>query len=107
MKSIKLPKYLARGLAIFVLSFGSVSMAADQNEFDARWNEADEKRNAAAEINYEWRDTAKILETATKEQAAGNHAEAMALIAQALEQGGDAITQAEREKGLWQARVPK
>lgn len=107
MKSIKLSKYFASGLVTFTLGLCSACMAADQADFDALWNEANEKRKAVAAINYEWRDTGEFLETAKKEQAAGNHTVALALIAKALEQGSDALAQAEREKDLWQARVPK
>ena len=107
MKPIKLIKSIARGIASLALGLCTASMAADQSDFEARWNEANEKRKAAAAINYEWRDTAEFLETAKKEQVAGNHTAAMALVAQALEQSNDALAQAEREKYLWQARVPK
>ena len=87
------------------LLLASTLVIAD--DFMAKWDEAEAKRAQAAELGYEWRDTGKLLKSAKSESEAGNTEQAMALVAQALEQSMDAIVQSEREKQNWAARVPK
>ncbi len=80
-------------------------MASD--EFEASWKAADEQRQAAAKLGFEWRDTKKLLKKAKAANEAGENEEAVKLVAKAHEQASDAVAQHEREGGLWQARVPQ
>lgn len=92
-------------VATLLVMLAAPCLKAD--DFTTQWDEADAVRMQAAEMGYEWRDTAKILETAKVENEAGNSDLAMALVAQAREQSLDAIAQAERESENWMARVPQ
>ena len=84
-----------------------ISGHVNADDFAMKWDEADAKRQQAAELGYEWRDTKKLLKSAKSESEAGNADQAMALVAQALEQSNDAIAQSQREKEIWAARVPQ
>ena len=86
----------------------SVSFGATASEdFDAAWAEADAKRQEAAAVGFEWRDTKKTLDAAKKAAEEGDMDKAMQLVAKALEESSDAIAQEKRESTLWQARVPQ
>ena len=90
-----------------IVALTSVSKSVASDEFDASWKAADEQRQEAAKVGYEWRDTKKLLKKAKAANEAGDSDKAMKLVAQAHEQSSDAIAQQARESGLWQARVPK
>jgi len=77
----------------------------DGDDFIKAWTAADNARAKTVKIDFEWANTAKILEQAKKAHDAGDKSTAMKLIAAALEESKDALAQAEREGGLWQARV--
>ncbi len=90
---------------LFSLVIGSNSFASD--EFTAAWDAADQRRQDAAAVGYEWRDTGKILGQAKDAADGGDMDKAMKLVAKAHEQSEDAIAQQAREAKLWQARVPQ
>ena len=98
MKKTLIASVLAAGI-----SFG----ASASEDFDAAWAEADAKRQEAAAVGFEWRDTKKILESAKKAAEEGDMDKAMQLVAQALEESNDALAQQKRESTLWQGRVPQ
>jgi hypothetical protein len=98
-------KLLAPAIAIFLL-LGTGSVNANE-EFNAAWDAADARRMDAAAVEYEWRDTGKILKKAKAAAEEGDIEAAMKLVAKAHEQSEDAIAQQAREAGLWQARVPQ
>lgn len=77
------------------------------DDFSAAWDAADAKRQEAAAVGYEWRDTSKMLKKAKTEAEAGNTEAAMKLVARAHEESVDAIEQEARESALWQSRVPQ
>lgn len=91
--------------AAVAFSCGSSLVLAD--DFTAAWDAAEAKRQEAAGVGYEWRDTKKMLKKAKEEAEAGNTEAAMKLVAQAHEESEDAIAQQAREASLWQARVPQ
>ncbi|MGI9318810.1 MAG: SoxXA-binding protein [bacterium] len=81
--------------------------SAPTNDFAAAWDAADAKRQEAAAVGYEWRDTKKMLKKAKEQAEAGETDAAMKLVAKAHEESSDAIAQAARESTIWQARVPQ
>ena len=58
---------------------------------------AEEARQAAASVGYEWRDTGKLIKQARSLAAKGNKEEAIAIARKAEEQGKDAMAQYRRE----------
>ena len=54
---------------------------------------AEKARQAAAEVGYEWRDTAKMIKQAKKLAAEGKSEQAAELARKAEEQGKDALAQ--------------
>lgn len=92
-------------VALLSMAIGATSFASE--EFTAAWDAADQRRQDAAAVGYEWRDTGKILGQAKDAADGGDMDKAMKLVAKALEQSEDAIAQQARESALWQARVPQ
>ena len=75
------------------------------SEFDRRFDEAEQLRQAAAARGYEWLDTAGLLEQAQVNQASGDLEAALALVEQARFQAAAALRQAEQESEAWKQRV--
>ncbi|MDH5711002.1 MAG: LysM peptidoglycan-binding domain-containing protein [Gammaproteobacteria bacterium] len=94
----------ARLILVALLGLGLVTGCAttgDSEQTAAEAIAAAKEANAAAKaVGYEWRDTAEMIESAEKELAAGNEAEAKALANKAKAQAENAIAQqkAENEK---------
>ncbi len=63
-------------------------------------NDANSSINKAKAVNYEWRDSRKMLKDADKLNKAGNSDGAMKLVAKAKKQGELAVAQAELQSGV-------
>lgn len=63
-------------------------------------NDANSSIDKAKAVNYEWRDSRKMLKDADKLNKAGNSDEAMKLVAKAKKQGELAVAQAELQSGV-------
>ncbi len=103
---------MKRALQIFVMAFSGVlatggAYAADQASFDALFAAAESSRAQAAELEYEWRDTAKLLENAKAAAAEGDFEKAEKLAAEAQRQGEAALKQAKLQEERWQGFVVK
>jgi len=107
MKSPKLFKTLATSLVLISFGLASISIqAATMEEFNVAWEKADQLRQKAASVGFEWRDTGKMLASAKAAAEEGDLDKAMKLTAVAHEQGDDAYAQYQREQKNWMARVP-
>ncbi|MDN3647785.1 hypothetical protein QWZ13_02530 [Reinekea marina] len=97
-------KYIA--LVSFILmaslTFSENSMSAQEMIIEA------EQANAlAAEVGFEWRDTAKMIAQAKTALADGKEAEAFDLAQSAYEQAVLAKQQGDYMKENWQAYIPR
>jgi len=63
-------------------------------------NDANSSIDKAKAVNYEWRDSRKMLKDADKLNKAGNSDEAMKLVAKAKKQGELAVAQAELQSDV-------
>ncbi len=97
-------KLFGMAAATVLMCAGSAALA-DVEAFNEAFSKANDTRKQAAEMNHEWRDTAKVLKNAQKAAEAGDFDKAMALVAQAQLQSEQAIVQADRESKLWQSRI--
>ncbi len=98
-------KLIAISLAFLLVSCAPVPSADPAVTFMAAWDAADAKRQEAAAVGYEWRDTKKMLKKAKAEFEAGNTEMAMKLVTQAREEAEDGIAQEMRESTAWTSRV--
>ena len=107
MKFYQSVKRLSVSLAVASVALSGSLWAAEPTaeEFNAAFTQANDARKMAAEMNHEWRDTAKLLKSAQESAAGGDLVNAMKLVAQAQMQSDQAIVQAEREATLWESRV--
>jgi hypothetical protein len=69
-------------------------------DYDDAAQEANSSINTARSVNYEWRDSRKMLKQADKLNKADKTDEAMRLVAIAQKQGELAIAQAEMQSGV-------
>ena len=88
---MKLKINLFVGAGLLVLS--NVSYASAEDAIAA----AEQARQQAAAVGYEWRDTAKMIKQAKSLAAKGKTEEALKLARMAEEQGKDALAQYRRE----------
>jgi hypothetical protein len=93
------------GASLLVACAGNT--VADEKSFNASYEAADAARKKAASMNYEWRDTGKMLKKAKEAAAKGDYATAEKLANKAQMQGKMAVTQAEEQEQAWQAAVVK
>lgn len=91
-------KSLLTCTAIFLLSANAFA-SSDQEAITA----AEKAQNIAASVGYEWRDTAKMIQTAKKLSEEGKIDEAIQLARQAEEQGKDAYAQYQHETSRYQS----
>ena len=99
---------LARASSCSVsLALALLAVSCLASEFDAQLAEAERLRMQAAELGYEWLETAKLLEHARTEAANGNLDAAAALVEKARFQASAAIKQAKLEADAWSERVPR
>ncbi len=99
------PLILAPALGILLASCASVHNHDPAEAFQSAWDASDAKRQEAAAVGYEWRDTKKMLKKAQEEFEAGNTEAALKLVARAREESEDAIAQHTRETNAWASRV--
>lgn len=97
------PVRVSKRALTLVLALFAVS--ACESEFDAQLAAAERLREDAAEVGYEWLETAQLLEQAREAAADGNLDDASTLVEQARFQAVTAIKQAEREADAWRDRV--
>jgi len=75
------------------LLFSNFAIASTDDAIAA----AEKARQAAADVGYEWRDTAKMIKKAKELAAKGNSDEAIKLAKRAEEEGIDALKQYQSE----------
>ena len=63
-------------------------------------NDANASIEKAKAVNYEWRDSRKLLKSAEKLNKAGKSSEAIKLVEKAKQQGELAVAQAEQQSGV-------
>jgi len=83
------------------------SVSADEQSFNASYEAADAARKKAASMNYEWRDTGKMLKKAKEAAGKGDYATAEKIAKKAEMQGEMAVAQAKEQEQAWQAAVVK
>lgn len=103
-----------RKLSYIVVVMGASLLVAcagntvpDEKSFNASYEAADAARKKAASMNYEWRDTGKILKQAKKAADKGDYQTAEKLANKARMQGEMAVAQAKEQEQLWQSAVVK
>ena len=94
------------GASLLVASAGN-TVSADEQSFNASYEAADAARKKAASMNYEWRDTGKMLKKAKEAAAKGDYMTAEKLAKKAEMQGEMAVAQAKEQEQAWQAAVVK
>jgi len=82
-----------------VLSLSSLAQASTDSAIEA----AENARQAAAAVGYEWRDTAKMIKQAQKLAAEGKTSEAEKIARKAEEQSKDAVAQYHAESQRYTA----
>ena len=82
-----------------LLSFSLSATAASKNDYDKAAADAKAAIAAAAAVNYEWRDSGKILKEADKIAKAGDYAKAVILANKAKRQGELAVAQSKVQAG--------
>ena len=94
MKIIKLSLISVLSACLFtpILSHAS--------NYDSAVKDATASINEAKAVNYEWRDSRKLLKKADKLNKAGKNKKAMKLVAKAKRQGELAVAQAEMQSGV-------
>ena len=97
---------VAVGASLLVACAGN-SVSADEKSFNASYEAADAARKKAASMNYEWRDTGKILKKAKEAAGKGDYKTAEKLATKAKMQGDMAVVQANEQEQLWQSAVVK
>jgi LPS sulfotransferase NodH len=80
------------------LAFGLILSTSVHASADKAIKKAETARQSAAQIGYEWRDTAKLIKKAKELAAAGKSKQAVALAKKAKKQSQDAIDQYHSEK---------
>jgi hypothetical protein len=93
--------------ASLLVACASNTVSADEQSFNASYEAADAARKKAASMNYEWRDTGKMLKKAKEAAAKGDYETAEKLANKAKMQGEMAAAQAKEQEQLWQSAVVK
>ncbi len=94
------------GASLLVACAGN-TVAADEQSFNASYEAAEAARKQAASMNYEWRDTGKMLKQAKEASDKGDYVTADKLAKKAEMQGKMAVAQAKEQEQLWQSAVVK
>ncbi len=84
-------KTLLLSMALIMSNYASASTS------DKSIASAEKARKAAAEVGYEWRDTALMIKKAKELASKGNHEAAIQLAKKAEEEGKDALSQYRNE----------
>jgi hypothetical protein len=77
-----------------------IPVLAQADSFEAAVEEAKIEIDKAKAVNYEWRDSRKMLTKAEKLNKEGKNDQAMKLVAQAKKQGEIAVAQAELQSSV-------
>jgi hypothetical protein len=80
-----------------ILIAPAIATASNTSEFNQAVKDATAAIDKAAAVNYEWRDSRKILKKAEKAEKAGDHKKAMSLANKAKQQGIIAVAQAKEQ----------
>ena len=91
------------GAALLGSGCASQATAEDKDPIQA----AEAAINAAKGVDFEWRDSRKMLDKAKKAAAAGDQAKADKLAKVVKAQGNNAVAQSKAEAALWSERVPR
>ncbi len=94
------------GASLLVACAGN-TVSADEQSFDASYQAAEAARKKAASMDFEWRDTGKMLKKAKEAAAKGDYETAEKLAKTAEMQGKMAQAQAKEQEQAWQAAVVK
>lgn len=86
---------------------GNTMAEPDEKSYKAAYEAAEAARKEAANVQHEWRDTAKMLEQAEEMAAKGDYAGAQKLADKARRQSENAVAQAKEQEQAWQAAVLK
>ncbi len=86
-------------IATFSLSL-LAPLGAQASTFDEAYKQASLEIDKAKAVNYEWRDSRKLLKKAEKLHKEGKTDKAMKLVAKAREQGQLAVLQAEAQSNV-------
>jgi len=78
----------------------SISGFAQASSYEEAVSEATTALDAAKAVNYEWRDSRKLLEKADKLHKSGKSDDAMKLVMEAREQGRQAVAQAQMQSAV-------
>ncbi len=84
--------------SVAALAFGLVLSTSAFASADKAISSAEAARQAASQVGYEWRDTAKMIEKAKELAKAGKTEEAVALAKKAERQGLNALAQYRSEQ---------
>jgi hypothetical protein len=88
-------------ISLFSLLIGLTSTGiAQASSYEEAVTEATAAIDQAKAVNYEWRDSRKLLEQADKLQKEGKSNDAMMLVLEAREQGRQAVIQAKMQSGV-------
>jgi histidyl-tRNA synthetase len=90
-----------------LVAIACTPVSADEKSFNAAYEAAESARKKAASLNYEWRDTGKMLKKAKKSADKGDYETAEKLAKKARMQGEMAVAQAHEQEQLWQSAVVK
>ena len=95
------------GLAALLFCFAPAGWGADAGEISALIERAEAARQRAAELEYEWRFTAKRIKEAQTALESGDLETARAKAERALFEAERAIEQAAISEATWELAVPK
>ncbi len=84
--------------SVAALAFGLVLSTSVFASADKAISNAESARQAAIQVGYEWRDTAKLIKQAKELAKAGKTEQAMALAKKAEQQSLNAVAQYQSEK---------
>lgn len=89
-------------LTFIIMSLGACSWFSSKSfaTYEEAEQDATAAINKAKSINYEWRDSRKMLKAAKKLNTAGKKDEAMAMVAKAKQQATLALAQAKDQSGV-------
>ncbi len=93
------------GASLLVACAGNT--VPNEKSFNASYEAADAARKKAASMDYEWRDTGKMLKKAKEAAGKGDYETAEKLARMAKMQGEMAVAQAHEQEQLCQSAVVK
>jgi hypothetical protein len=91
---------------LFLMPFAGTLQGAEKSA-PGLIEQAEAARKEASGLGYEWRDTAKLIESARAALAKGQQEESDRLAKEALLQGREAVAQAKYMEKNWQKMIPR